>query len=312
MSKQSFKELKERFKQQKEEQQQKKKNNKKDFNNSDIYPFWEMKDGEEAIVRILPDANKDNPNRESPFPISVEYKEHTLSINGKDVKIPDLNNWGQADPIAELSQKYYKAGDKEKGKYYWRSKINLLRALIIKDPLPPDENGINCEGKTKTLRFGFQLMETLLSQIASDDIDVEPWDLKNGYNFRIKKTAQGDEKSTYAIGSGFVRNPSSVEDYEIELVDLATLLPPNPGRDKVERLLDAHLTGSEYTEDKDSIDDSENTSESNKSSPKTEKNIEEKPASNFFEALGDDSNDDDDDIIAKIKARKKQKEESGE
>lgn len=298
----SFKELKERFKKQQEE----KKKGGNNFTNSDIYPFWQMNDGEEAIVRILPDANTDNPN---PFPISVEYKEHNISVNGKDIKIPSLENWGENDPIAELSQKYYKAGDKEKGKYYWRDKVNLLRALIIKDPLPPDETtGEKAEGKVKRLRFGFQLMETLLAQIASDDIENEPWDLENGFNFKIKKTAQGNGKSSYAIGSGFVRNASSIKDYNIELIDLKELLPANPGRDKVQRLLDSHLTGSDYTEDDTDNNDATNDKRTSyvTENKKPESANSDAAINQFMDNVTDDD-DDDDDVIRKIKERRQQR-----
>lgn len=308
MSKKSFAELKANFKKQQAEKEQKGGNK---YQNNDIYPFWTMNAGEECIVRILPDANTENP---LPFPISVELLEHQLLVDGKNRKIPSLENWGESDPIAELSQKYYKMGDKDKGKTYWRSKVNLLRALVIKDPLPVDtETGENAEGKTKTLRFGFQMMETLLAGIASDDFDIEPWDLKKGFNFRIKKTAQGKDKYgkeqfSYAIGSGFVRNASDISDANVELVDLQTLLPANPGLEKVQGLLNAHLSGSNYTDDDDDdgSEDGEGTSTA-KTAAKTPK-----PEPTPVESSDDDDDapstaegdDDDEDIIRRIREKR--------
>ena len=305
MSKKSFAELKAKFKQQQQEKEQKAGNK---FQNNDIYPFWTMNAGDECIVRILPDANSENP---APFPISVELLEHQLLVDGKNRKIPSLENWGEADPIAELSQKYYKMGDADKGKMYWRSKINLLRALIIKDPLPVDpETGENAEGKVKTLRFGFQMMETLLDGIASDEIDIEPWDLKNGFNFRIKKTVQGKDKKgkeqyTYAIGSGFVRNSSDISDMNVELVDLQTLLPANPGLEKVQRLLDAHISGTNYEEDDDNQD---NGDEEEKTSTTSKPSDDDNPPddapdtdpSDDATEKDEDEDDDEDEIIRRI------------
>lgn len=309
MSKKSFKELKAQFKQ---EQEQKKSKNDS-FQNNDIYPFWQMKGGEECVVRILPDANENNP---AAFPISVEYLEHKLMLDGKQRSIASLETWGEDDPIAQLSQKYYKMGDEAKGKMYWRNKINLLRALIIKDPLPEDtETKENAEGKIKTLRFGFQLMGTLLAGIASDDIDIEPWDMKHGFDFRIMKTSQGKDKNgkeqfTYAIGSGFVRNSTDISDKGIELTDLNTLLPAKPTLEKVQRLLDAHLGNGEYDENDESGGDSEKEHDDDDTPEKVEKvskNVksDKKPDESSASVVEEDEDDEDDDIIARIRKEKR-------
>lgn len=300
----SFKELQEQFKKQQEER----KNRENRFVNSDIYPFWQMEDGEECIVRILPDKNEENPN---PFPISIPYLEHTLTIDGRDRRIPSLVNWGETDPIAELSQKYYReeGRDSVNGKKYWRKKIDLLRAVIIKDPLNPEGSEENVEGQVKTLRFGFQLMAVLNEAIASPDMDVEPWDLENGYNFVIKKTAQGKGNSTYAIGSGFVRRPSDITDMisDDDIIDLRTLLPANPGLTKVQRMLDAHLTGSALDDNEDGDGDGEkevrrSTSGTDDSyDPDNDDNelreVESKPAPSKVEESDDEGEEEDDDDI---------------
>lgn len=314
MSKKSFAELKAQFKKQQED---KKDGNKKFAKNNDVYPFWTMNDGEECIVRILPNANPETDD-DNPFPISIEYLENTLYIDNKMHKIPSLANWGEDDPIGALSQKYYKAGDKTKGKKYWRNAITILRALVIKDPLPVDtETGESAEGKVKTLRFGFQLKQALLAAIASDELDIEPWDLEKGFNFRIKKTAtgkdeHGKEQFSYAIGSGFVRNPSDVSELvKDKLVDLKTLLPPNPGREKVERLLDSHLTGSTYSDADDTDSDSEDDGTETDTAPVASKTVtkaETKTESKDIPDSEDNSSDsEDDDIIAQIRRRKASK-----
>ena len=107
--------------------------NKKKTYDGDIYPFWNMKDGESAKVRILPDKNKDN---DFPF---IERLDHWLSIDGKNRKVvcPKTEAFGGTKcPICELSVEYYDAGDKKSGKDYYRSSTHLAKALVLEDPLP--------------------------------------------------------------------------------------------------------------------------------------------------------------------------------
>lgn len=312
-NKKSFKELQELFK---KNQEEKKNNDDKKFVNNDIYPFWQMKDGEECIVRILPDKNSDeNPN---PFPISIPYLEHTLTIDGIDRKVASLENWGEKDPISELSQKFYKEEGKESenGKKYWRKKIDLLRALIIKDPLKPEDSEENAQGKIKTLRFGFQLITALNAAIASDEMDNEPWSLTEGYNFVIKKSAQGKGKSTYAIGSGFVRKSTDVSDLvkDEDLIDLRSLLPANPGLSKVKRMLDAHLTGSSL-EDEDATTTNTNESDEDVEKIISKKESEQKNVEKVTKPVEVDSSsveeeDEEDDLVRKILERNRKKHEA--
>lgn len=240
MSKQSLAELRERFKSQKDK--------KSNFKNGDTYPFWDIKLEDSAIIRILPDGNTENPDM-----FFIDKLEHFLPINGKNKKIPCIWMYGEKCPICELSQKFYKAGDKIQGKLYWRKKQSLFRAVIIKDPLPADETGETALGKVKTIQFNFQLMQKIMEQISNEDDPLEelPWDSKKGYNFIIKKMKQG-EYDNYVIASGFAGKSTPIPaEYldSIELIDLKTLLPANPGEDTVHALLTAHLTGEDMPDD---------------------------------------------------------------
>ncbi len=215
----------------------------------DVYPFWNMNFDEKATVRILPDKNKDNP-----FIFYVEKLEHKISINGKDKTIPCLSMYGEECPICELSKAYYKQEGKESknGKYYYRNKTSMMKGVVIKDPLPADEEtGETAVGKVKTLQFGYQLMQRLISDLNSEDFDdnSEPWSLTNGNNFFIVKSKQGNY-GNYAIASAFSRKETPVAE-DVELVDLATLIPANPGYENVKRLLDLHLNGGAETPEDD-------------------------------------------------------------
>lgn len=250
MSRRTLADLKKHINEQKEK--------KTSFDNNqrtkDVYPFWNMDVGQHAIIRLLEDANQDNPN--------IFYAEkftHTLSIAGKDRTIPCLTQYGEKCPVCELSRAYYKQEGKQSknGKYYYRKKSAAVRVLVLEDPLPPDpETGETYKGKVMKTFLGNQLLKKMLAQMT-DDIDPmnsNPWDIDAGNNFIIRKDKDG-EYAVYDLNSKFINSTSAIpEEYRAlveEQVDLSTYLPANPGLDKVEKLLSAHQTGEDVADDDD-------------------------------------------------------------
>lgn len=220
---------------------------------NNYYPFWDMKVGEQAVVRFLPDKNPENP-----LGFMVEKLMHTLTINGENKSVPCLKMYGEDCPVCKVSGAFYKDEGKgsPNGKKYWRKKQHIAQALIIEDPLAPNqETGETHEGKVRFLALGYQLFEVIKSAFESGDLDDVPFSFDGGYNFVIKKTQQG-EYSTYAISSRFKAKPTPlsaeiVEYVQDNMVDLHTLLPAHPGTEKVESMLEAALTGAEYNASKD-------------------------------------------------------------
>jgi hypothetical protein len=215
---------------------------------NNYYPFWNIAEGQQAIVRFLPDKTEDNP-----FGFVVEKLMHTLVINGENKSIPCLKMHGEDCPICKVSSEYYKKEDKENGKKYWRKKQHIAQAIIIEDPLKADETtGETHQGKVRFLALGYQLFQVIQAAFESGDLDEVPYNMDGGYDFVIKKTKQG-EYSTYAVGSRFKAKPRSLTDEEREvaeeqMIHLSTLLPANPGEDKVAGQLNAALTGAEYAD----------------------------------------------------------------
>ena len=287
---------------------------------SDIYPFWQMEIDDSARVRILADANEDNP-----YLFYVDRLEHKLSINGEDKKIPCRQMYGEDCPICDLSRKFYKEEGKgsKDGKYYYRNKTSLVRVFVVSDPLP-EKDGQSYEGKVYNTQFGYQLMEKIKEQISSDDIG-DFTDLDEGTDFIIKKTKQGDY-GTYSVGSQFARKSTAIDEDvrdEIELIDLSTLLPADPGYDKVYNLLQAHLGAADYEEDEEPkkttkpakakavVEDEEDEVPVKKTTKPTrvveeeeEEEAPRKPSKATKPVVEEEDEDDEDDIIAQIKKRK--------
>ncbi len=255
---------------------------------SNYFPFWRMNDGESATVRFLPDSNADNP-----FGFMVEKLMHTLQINGENKSIACLKTYEEDCPICKVSSEYYKKDDKANGKKYWRKKQYITQAIVLEDPLPADETtGETHEGKVRFLTLGYQIYNVIKEAFESGELDDIPYSYKGGCDFTIKKTKQG-EYSTYAVGSRFSRKSSDLTEEQLALVeenlgDLSSLLPKNPGLEKVQGMLEAALTGSSYettTNAATPVTTTPNTAE-----PTVAETVE--------------SSDDTDDILEAIRARR--------
>ena len=256
---------------------------------NNYYPFWLMKEGESATVRFLPDADRDNP-----FDFVVESLKHTLEINGETKSVACLKMFEEDCPICKVSSEYYKKEDKDNGKKFWRKKQHITQAIIVSDPLPPDETtGETHEGKIRFLTLGYQIYKVMTEAFGSGELDAVPYAYENGCDFIIKKTKQG-EYSTYAVGSRFARRSSDLTDEQLALVEenlgvLSDLLPRNPGLEKVQGMLEAALTGGSY-------------STTNEETPVT--NTPAVAETTVAETV-DDSDEGTEDILDQIRARRK-------
>lgn len=268
---------------------------------NNYYPFWNMQTGQQCTVRFLPDANEDNP-----MAFMVEKAMHTLYINGEKKSVPCLRMYDGEDncPICKVSQSYYKENDKVNGKKYWRKKQHLTQALIVEDPLPEDtETGETHEGKVRFLALGFQIFKIIKDAIESGELDDVPFAYEGGCDFIIKKTQQGEYPS-YVVGTKFARKTRDLTEDEIahaeeNMVDLSTLLPQNPGFEKVRSMLSAALS--------ETGDEPMPAPKQQPEEEKSTKKAETPDDDDADDSSNDDSSDDDDadEILQQIRQRMK-------
>lgn len=268
---------------------------------NNYYPFWNMNEGEQAVVRFLPDADGENA-----MGFLVEKLMHTLTINGERKSIPCKKMFDEDCPICKVSSAYYKEEDKTNGKKYWRKKQHIVQALVIEDPLPADkDSGETHEGKVRFLALGYQLFNIVKEAFESGELDEIPFAFEGGCDFIIKKTKQG-EYATYAVGSKFARKSSDLTEDQVALVtdnmvELKTLLPANPELEKLEGMLEAALTGADYKDESSSGGD-KGINFKPKTDEASESTAESKPAE---ESSDEEFDDEADKILAQIRNRSK-------
>lgn len=199
-----------------------------------FYPFWKMQENNTAVVRFLPDLDEDNP-----LGFLVEHHVHELNVNGQRTTVACSKMYGESCPICELSKKYYDEKNEELGKKYYRKLSYIGQVLVIESPIEHD-----AEQLVKLIDFGPKIFKLIQSAFQSGDLEVEPYSLIGGYNFRIKKTKSG-QYADYGTSS-FAPKQTNVDEDIIDKLDLKDLkeerrkLVP---RAELEAMLNADLTG---------------------------------------------------------------------
>jgi hypothetical protein len=209
-----------------------------------FFSFWKMPEDTTTIVRFLPDLNEDNP-----MGFLVENLTHELVINGERKKVPCLSMYGEDCPLCEESRKHYDAGDEVMGKKYYKKRSYIGQVLVIESPFEYD-----AEPLVKLIDFGPKIFKQIQSAFQSGDLENPPYELKGGYNFRIKKTKSG-QYADYGTSS-FSPKMSDVGDdilENLELYDLSTYRTKQISRITIEAMLQAEKTGTRVNEDDEDV-----------------------------------------------------------
>ncbi len=217
-----------------------------------FFNFWKADMDTTSTVRFLPDLDEENP-----MGFLVENLAHELVINGKREKVPCLKMYGEECPICALSQQYYdeKSPDHNEalGKKYYRKKSYIGQVIVMETPIEHDQ-----EQLVKLIEFGPAVFKQIQAAFQSGDLEEAPYELKGGYNFRIKKSKSG-EYASYTTSS-FAPKQTDVGDDVIEslnLYNLADYRTARVSRDVLEAMLVADQTGSQYGDSKPAAPKSE-------------------------------------------------------
>lgn len=239
MAKRSLAELTEQFKQ---------KTNEGGSGNATwklFFNFWKADMDTTSVVRFLPDADEENP-----MGFLVENLTHSLTINGKRETVPCLKMYGEECPICALSQDYYDEKspnhNETLGKKYYRKKSYIGQVLVMETPIEHD-----AEQLVKLIEFGPAVFKQIQAAFQSGDLEEAPYELKGGYNFRIKKTKSG-EYASYTTSS-FAPKQTDVGDdviEQLELFDLKEYRATKVSREQLEAMLVADQTGSTFGDSK--------------------------------------------------------------
>lgn len=133
-----------------------------------------------AIVRFLPTPQ----NEEMPW---VSYWDHGFQGPGGWYIEKSLTTLNQKDPVSDYNTQLWNTGieaNKEIARRQKRRLHYVSNVLVVSDPKNPDN-----EGRVFLFRYGkkiFEMLKEAISPAFEDEQAINPFDLREGANFKIK------------------------------------------------------------------------------------------------------------------------------
>jgi len=225
-----------------------------------IYPHWNMQEGKEAVIRLLPDGN---PNNTFFWVERAMIKLPFAGIKGEtdsrpvQVQVPcvEMYNDGTVCPILSEVRGWFK--DKaleEMGRKYWKKRSYIFQGFVVEDPIREEKTP---ENPIRRFIIGPQIYQIIRSALMDPELDELPTDFLKGLDFRIAKTSKGGfaDYST-SKWSRRERALSDVEKAAVEshgLFNLSDFLPKKPTDVElkvIKEMFEASVDGEAYDMDR--------------------------------------------------------------
>jgi hypothetical protein len=225
-----------------------------------IYPHWNMQEGKEAVVRLLPDGN---PNNTFFWVERAMIKLPFAGVKGETdsrpitVQVPcvEMYNDGTACPILSEVRGWFKDKSlEEMGRKYWKKRSYIFQGFVVEDPIKEDKIP---ENPIRRFIIGPQIYQLIRGALMDPELDELPTDYLKGLDFRIAKTSKGGfaDYST-SKWSRRERALSDVEKAAIDahgLFDLSSFLPKKPSDVELKvmkEMFEASVDGEAYDMDR--------------------------------------------------------------
>jgi hypothetical protein len=167
-------------------------NNQRSGGDNSIYPFWNLKEGQEAVVRFLPDGNTDNTffwveraMIKLPFAgVKGETDSKQIIVN-----VPCVEMYGETCPILSEVRGWFKDPNLEDmGRKYWKKRSYIFQGFVVEDGLKEDNKA---ENPIRRFIIGPQIFQLIRGALLDPEMDNLPTDTVHGVDFKLIKTSKG-------------------------------------------------------------------------------------------------------------------------
>ena len=219
-----------------------------------IYPFWNMKEGDQATLRFLPDGNTDN----TFFWVErLMIKLPFAGVKGEtdsrpvQVQVPCMEMYGETCPILSEVRGWFKdASLEDMGRKYWKKRSYIFQGFVTDNPLQEDTTPDN---PIRRFIIGPQIFQLIKAALMDPDMEELPTDFTAGVDFRLSKGSKGGYADYGA--SNWARRERPLSDAEMKAVNehglfnLSDFLPKKPGDVEVKvlhEMFEASVDGEAY------------------------------------------------------------------
>lgn len=227
------------------------------FGDNAIYPFWNLKENGEAIIRFLPDGDPDNTffwKEKAEIRLPFSGIKGDPSAHDVIVKVPCMETWGATCPILSEVRTWFKDPSlEEMGRKYWKKRSYLFQGFVVEDGIGETDTP---ENPIRRFIITPQIYQIIKNSLVDPDLDEIPTDFVHGLDFRIRQTKNGNYK--VYTGSTWARKERPLSDLELEAVkqyglsNLSDFLPKKPSDIElniIKEMFTASVDGEAYDPD---------------------------------------------------------------
>ena len=233
-------------------------NNRSSGGDNSIYPFWNIKEGESATMRFLPDGDADN---------TFFWKERLViklpfaGVKGDtdsrpvQVQVPCMEMYGETCNILNEVRGWFKDPSLEDmGRKYWKKRAYIFQGFVTDNPLSDDTTP---ENPVRRFIIGPQIFQIIKQALMDPDMEELPTDYTAGVDFRLNKTSKGGY-ADYST-SNWARRDRPLGDAEMAAVNahglfnLNDFLPKKPGEIELkvmQEMFEASVDGEAFDMDR--------------------------------------------------------------
>ena len=229
-------------------------NNQRSGGDNSIYPFWNLKEGQEAVVRFLPDGDTDNTffwiERQI---IKLPFAGLKGSTDSKQVQVqvPCMEMYGGTCPIlAEVRAWFKDPALEDMGRKYWKKRSYIFQGFVVEDGLKEDNKASN---PVRRFIIGPQVFQLIRGALLDPEMDNLPTDLVAGVDFKLIKTSKGGyadySTSKWSRRERPISNDEQDALKEHGLYNLKDFLPKKPGDVElkvIKEMFEASVDGEPY------------------------------------------------------------------
>ena len=208
--------------------------NQRSGGDNSIYPFWNLKEGQEAVVRFLPDGDSDNTffwveraMIKLPF-AGVKGETDSKQVQ---VQVPCMEMYGDACPILSEVRGWFKdPALEDMGRKYWKKRSYIFQGFVTEDGLKEDSKP---ENPIRRFIIGPQIFQLIRGALLDPEMDNLPTDILHGVDFKLIKTSKGGY-ADYSTSKWSRRERPLNDDEQAAvkahgLYNLKDFLPKKPG-----------------------------------------------------------------------------------
>jgi hypothetical protein len=222
-----------------------------------IYPFWNIKEGESATFRFLPDGDTEN---------TFFWKERLMiklpfaGVKGEtdsrpvQVQVPCMEMYGDSCPILSEVRGWFKdPALEDMGRKYWKKRSYIFQGFVTENPLQEEKPA----NPVRRFIIGPQIFQIIKAALMDPDMEELPTDYTAGVDFRLNKTSKGGY-ADYGT-SNWARRDRPLNDAEMLAVQTHGLynfndfLPKKPDEvalKVIKEMFEASVDGEAYDADR--------------------------------------------------------------